>query len=114
MCVCQYCNKEFIKKKYRGCTTCLSCETTKRRWMARKELLEMLGNKCSKCGFTGNPASMQFHHVNPANKKYTLYSKNLLRKDRIDEARKCIILCANCHIEEHTNKDLLKKFGIIP
>jgi 5-methylcytosine-specific restriction endonuclease McrA len=74
----------------------------------------MLGGKCTKCGFTGNPAALQFHHVNPQDKKYTLYSKNLLRKDRVEEAKKCIILCANCHIDQHTNKELLKKFGVLP
>jgi hypothetical protein len=114
MCVCQYCNKNFNKKKNQGSKTCLSCQTTKRRWKSRIKLLEMLGNKCVKCGFSGSPASLQFHHVNPGNKKYTLFSKNLLRKDRYEEARKCVILCANCHLDEHTNKELLKKFGIIP
>lgn len=93
---------------------CSSCDTTKRRWESRKELLEMMGNCCSNCGFTGNPATLQFHHTDPSNKKYSLYSKNLLRSDRYEEAKKCIILCANCHIAEHTNQELLKKLGVLP
>ena len=113
MCKCKYCNKEFIQKKKKGCSICLSCETTKRRWESRKELIESLGGKCTKCGFAGCPASLQFHHTDPSNKKYSLYSRNLLRADRYEEAKKCILLCANCHIEEHTNRELLKKFGVI-
>jgi hypothetical protein len=74
----------------------------------------MLGGKCTKCGFSENPASIQFHHVDPSTKKYSLFSKNLLRKDRYEEAQKCILLCANCHLQEHTNKELLKKFGLMP
>ena len=113
MCKCKYCEKEFTQRKKKGCVVCSSCDTTKRRWESRKELLEMMGGKCTKCGFRGNPASLQFHHVDPTQKKYSLYSKNLLRADRYEEAKKCILLCANCHIEEHTNKELLKKFGVI-
>jgi hypothetical protein len=114
MCQCEYCNREFIPRKKKGCRVCSSCDTTKRRWESRKELLEMMGSVCSNCGFTGNPASLQFHHTDPSNKKYSLYSKNLLRADRYEEAKKCIILCANCHIAEHTNQELLKKLGVLP
>jgi len=114
MCQCKYCQREFNQKAKKGCNVCGSCDTTKRRWESRIELIGMMGGKCTRCGFSGNPASLQFHHVNPADKKYALYSKNLLRADRYDEAKKCILLCANCHIDEHTNKDLLRKFGILP
>lgn len=113
MCNCKYCDRDFIQKAKKGCNVCGSCDTTKRRWEARIELIELLGGKCSRCGFKGNPASLQFHHLNRSEKKYALYSKNLLRADRYEEAKKCILLCANCHIDEHTNKDLLKKFGIL-
>jgi hypothetical protein len=65
------------------------------------------------CGYKENPAALTFHHIDPSTKKYTLHSKNLLRADRYEEAKKCIVLCANCHLIEHTNKDLLKKFGIL-
>jgi hypothetical protein len=114
MCLCKYCQREFTQKAKKGCTVCGSCDTTKRRWEARKELIEMLGGRCTQCGYSGNPASLQFHHTDPSNKKYSLYSKNLLRADRYQEASKCVLLCANCHIAEHTNQDLLKKFGVIP
>jgi len=114
MCKCKYCEREFTQKNKKGCVVCPSCDTTKRRWESRIELIQMLGGKCINCGFAGNPASLQFHHLDPREKKYSLNSKNLLRADRYEEAKKCTILCANCHIEEHTNKDLLKKFGVIP
>lgn len=114
MCQCKYCQREFKQKAKKGCNVCGSCDTTKRRWESRIELINMLGGKCTRCGFFGNPASLQFHHVNPSDKKYALYSKNLLRADRYEEAKKCILLCANCHIDEHTNKELLKKFGVLP
>ena len=114
MCLCKYCDREFVQPPKKGCVVCSSCSTTKRRWECRKELLELLGGKCTDCGFVGNPATLQFHHVDPTTKKYALYSRNLLRADRVEEAKKCIILCANCHIAHHTNKDLLKKMGILP
>lgn len=113
MCQCKYCNREFVPRKKKGCSVCSSCDVTKRRWESRKELITSLGGKCTKCGFSGCPASLQFHHLDPTNKKYGLFSKNLLRADRFVEASKCILLCANCHIEEHTNQELLKKMGVI-
>jgi hypothetical protein len=112
---CKYCNRTFSKKNIKfNATVCHSCDTSKRRWKSRVKLLEMLGGECEKCGFKGNPAALQFHHIDPSNKKYSLHSKNLLRSDRVEEAKKCIVLCANCHLAEHTNKEFLKKIGVFP
>lgn len=74
----------------------------------------MLGGACELCGYDKSPAALQFHHIDPSDKKYTLHSKNLLRADRYEESKKCIVLCANCHLIEHTNKTLLDKMGLIP
>jgi hypothetical protein len=30
--------------------------------------VEMMGGKCTKCGYSGNPATLQFHHLDPKEK----------------------------------------------
>ena len=56
---------------------------------------------CIKCG-ENHPACIEFHHINPEEKEYTismLSGKTL--KFILKEAAKCQILCANCHRKLH-------------
>ncbi len=51
------------------------------------------------CGFDGHPSALQFHHVDPSSKSFHLSEGGMTRgiaKSRA-EARKCVLLCANCH-----------------
>ena len=57
------------------------------------------GGCCRRCGFAEHPAALQFHHVDPATKSFSLSVQGVTRslaKARA-EARKCVLLCANCH-----------------
>jgi len=60
------------------------------------------GLKCSKCGFS-HPAALDFHHTNPNEKDFQISGRiNIKHKEKIlNEIKKCIILCANCHRIEH-------------
>ncbi len=44
-------------------------------------------------------AALQFHHVDPATKEFQIGGRGLTRAlaDLRREARKCALLCANCH-----------------
>ncbi|WEL16749.1 HNH family endonuclease [Halorhabdus sp. SVX81] len=59
--------------------------------------------RCKRCG-EGNPAALDFHHVN-ADEKTLGVSKmvaNGYAKQKIkDEIDSCQVLCANCHRKEH-------------
>ena len=54
---------------------------------------------------------MQFHHLNPSEKDFTISSSIRLSEFDInkyyEEVDKCILVCANCHAEIHEkeNKD---------
>lgn len=82
--------------------------TKKIRHSRKRELVELHGGKCSNCGYDKNYAALQFHHLR--NKSFGLSTTNLANKTWIKilkEADKCILLCANCHIEVHC-KDSFK------
>lgn len=72
-------------------------------WRKRKkiELVQYKGGECEKCGYDKSISALQFHHLNPNEKDFTIggssYSLERLKK----EADKCIMVCANCHIELH-------------
>ena len=66
-------------------------------------LVEALGGKCQLCGYDRLPVGFDFHHhFGP--KLYSISSmiSNIRRTDLIlEEASKCVLLCANCHREVH-------------
>ena len=63
-----------------------------------------LSKGCKQCEYKDNPYALQFHHVNPNTKtKPVSYwfrtSWKQLEKMK-KEIKKCIVLCANCHLIE--------------
>ena len=75
--------------------------TIKRRAI-KKSLVEYLGGKCQKCGYNKSIRALEFHHLDP-NKKDFGISTHINRdiKELKQEVSKCILLCSNCHAEEH-------------
>ncbi|MEQ1561610.1 MAG: hypothetical protein ABL899_02740, partial [Nitrospira sp.] len=71
----------------------------------RKKLREMAreskGNKCIICGYDKCQRALSFHHVDPKKKEFDLSSKGLTRSwEKIKkEIEKCILVCANCHMD---------------
>lgn len=57
---------------------------------------------CEICG-ENHPACLDFHHVNPAEKKFEVSARRNRpsMKALIEEIAKCRVLCANCHRKEH-------------
>ena len=65
------------------------------------KLVELLGGRCSTCGYDKCVAALEFHHRDPIKKSFELSKVNLLRRWDVvlAEAEKCDLLCANCHRE---------------
>ena len=84
----------------------------------RSAVLELLGNKCVKCGFS-DPRALQIDHVNGggmqerrdlkhkgSGKKY----HNVVIKSVLNKEGRYQLLCANCNwIKKVENKELYKK-----
>jgi len=78
----------------------------KRRLEKRIELINILGGKCSICGYDKNYAALEFHHKEGGGKKFNLSADKLDRKREIllKELEKCILACVNCHRNIHSGK----------
>ena len=80
-------NKEEVKEKNR-----VRRKTLRAKWVAYKS-----GFVCTKCG-EDHPATFDFHHI--VRSDYSSINK-LIADGRftkaMEEVKKCICLCANCH-----------------
>lgn len=73
--------------------------------MRRKiELVASAGGRCTKCGYHRNLAALTWHHTDRSTKRFNLDVRALSNRRQEDinvELAKCVLLCANCHAEEH-------------
>jgi 5-methylcytosine-specific restriction endonuclease McrA len=74
-----------------------------RRKKLRDMALEYAGGKCKICGYSRCKRALSFHHRNPKKKDFGLSMKGITRswEKTKKELDKCILLCANCHMEVH-------------
>ncbi|HEV7424330.1 MAG TPA: hypothetical protein VGO21_04030 [Candidatus Paceibacterota bacterium] len=104
--ICKLCGGKIKNDKHANRSRCGSCNTKIRRFRAKAAAIKYLGGKCVKCGWHGNQAAIQFHHADPHKKDFIIGSVANKSWDSIKkEMQKCILLCANCHMIEHSTKD---------
>jgi hypothetical protein len=83
------------------CKRCRIEAVTERRRRVKRILVAEAGGSCVICGYDRAVAALQFHHVDPATKRFTLAGRGVARSlaEARVEAAKCVLLCANCHAE---------------
>ena len=95
------------RKDARGSFRCPRCNVERvaqRRRSVKQILVAEAGGACTLCGYDRCARALAFHHVNPASKAFGLAVGGVARslaKARL-EAAKCVLLCANCHMEVET------------
>jgi hypothetical protein len=85
---------------------------SKRRKKLREMAVQYGGGKCVLCGYDRCVEALEFHHKDSSKKDFAISQDGLTRSwERIkDEIDKCVLICANCHRELHTNiRSLLEK-----
>jgi hypothetical protein len=67
----------------------------------KEVLLADAGGACRLFGYDRFAGALQFHHVDPAKKRFQIAARGVTRSlaEAREEARKCVLLCANCHAE---------------
>ena len=78
-------------------------------------LVEAFGHKCAYCGLEDNPVLYDFHHINPEEKTFGISGGKTTRSQQayFDEAKKCILLCSNCHRRIENNLISIKDINYI-
>ena len=83
------------------CAKCRQEAVIEHRRGLKQKLVAEAGGACLICGYARCIGALQFHHLDPASKQFgigragAIISLDVLR----EEARKCVLLCANCHAE---------------
>jgi hypothetical protein len=82
-----------------------SAKAYKDQWRSFKATLS-----CVQCG-QNHPATFDFHHVDSSTKEESVNKliKNRAFKRAMEEVKKCVVLCANCHRIHHHNERQNKK-----
>jgi transposase len=83
------------------CAKCNTDAVSRRRRNVKRILVQEAGGACRLCGYDRCIAALEFHHVVPADKRFSMSARGLARSiaRARAEARKCVLLCANCHAE---------------
>jgi DNA-binding transcriptional ArsR family regulator len=86
---------------YFRCTRCRAERVAERRRRVKAELVAEAGGRCAICGYDRYLGALNFHHLDPSEKSFGVARGGVtLGIERMRaEARKCMLLCANCHAE---------------
>lgn len=69
----------------------------------KQRLVRCFHGKCGICGYNKCMQALQFHHLDPNEKQFTISKYSNYSFERTSqEVRKCILLCSNCHKEYHS------------
>lgn len=103
-----------IEKEIGKCTLmCGNCHCkhhykgTRNSKLLSKYVMESSGGICSRCKCKSeNGVELDFHHLDTNTKKFSISNATtrkikVSRQEIIDEISKCIVICRNCHKEEH-------------
>jgi len=100
---CKLCGVKNRNKSAPSYIRALEKQTT-RTAEVKKLLVEHFGGKCVTCGYDRCPAGFDFHHIVPEEKEFALSGVRTYGKswdEILKEAKKCMLLCSNCHRELH-------------
>lgn len=69
------------------------------RVRVKQALVEANEHRCAYCGLVDDQVVYDFHHIDPSTKSFGIGNGSTTRSKQAyaDEAKKCIMLCANCH-----------------
>lgn len=104
--VCLLCEQTFILNTAAAnhrqcCYDCMPEGTQLSRGQFISKLKEKYGGKCLRCGYDKSLVALDFHHIDPEKKDFTISNDRFKLIEAIEEIKKCILICSNCHREFH-------------
>jgi len=84
------------------------------RQNTKLRLVEAFGGECGICGYKKSTRALSLHHLDPERKEFSFNKGCMSWSKIVGEAKKCVLLCHNCHMEVHDGlteiPDDIKKF----
>lgn len=95
------------------CKKCRVESVQKRRDKIKEISVQYKGNKCCICGYNKYIGALEFHHLDPSLKDFSISAKGYTRsfENVRKELDKCILVCSNCHKEIHAGLIDLNNIG---
>jgi len=96
---------KFYGHKKQICAKCQNEYNTAKAREAKLFAVEYLGGKCLHCGYNKCIAALDIHHTQPGIKDPKFSNAMFWSRNRLEaELKTCVLLCRNCHAEEHHMK----------
>lgn len=91
---------------------CIKCQVEsvqKRRLLLKQKAIDYKGGKCICCNYNRYNGALEFHHLNPEEKDFSIGAKGATKSwDKIKlELDKCVLVCSVCHKEIHAGIRIL-------
>lgn len=102
-CECGVKGEEFFYKnaKYQ-CKACWNKRSVESGRNKIQSIKKEYGGKCVRCGYDKCIDALEFHHIDPTQKEFSLGQRRGLNIEALRaELEKCILVCSNCHVEIH-------------
>lgn len=98
------------KYSYFQCIKCRYQAKVAARHKKKQKLVDQLGGQCVRCGYNRCLRALEFHHLDKSEKSFSI-SQEYSVTACLEELKKCILLCSNCHreIEEGLPWELVEK-----
>jgi predicted nucleic acid-binding Zn ribbon protein len=101
---CPYCNKKLLgiikSRKYCDAICKNRMGIVRFRRNRKKVAVRLKGGKCILCGYSKSDWALHFHHLE--NKIFEIgHGYRWDNEHFLDELKKCVLLCGNCHGEVH-------------
>ncbi len=86
------------------CLPCMAFIKAAGRIKLKKLCVDYKGGHCCRCGYDKCFDALEFHHLDSDTKDFNISEKRtqFLTEEIKLELDKCILLCSNCHREEHS------------
>jgi hypothetical protein len=99
----QFYNRRGKKHSSVYCKKCTTEQVVERTKKLKQEMVDYKGGCCQVCGYKKYIGALDFHHLNPNEKDFTIAHIRQYKFDDIikNELDKCILVCSNCHREIH-------------
>jgi DNA-binding CsgD family transcriptional regulator len=101
------------------CKRCRTERVAQWRRNAKDDLVREAGGRCVLCGYDRCLGALHFHHLDPRTKSFGLAMRGHTKAFHrlLEEAQKCVLLCANCHAEvergvTEISKELVRGVGL--